>query len=151
MALEWTPVTMTPDQVTQLLTLVGRIADALEATVPKTKKPAIKVSPKESWEPTSLMRKFNLMMGRRDTTPWDEHEVKRLNIIKEIMEPEDIDTLVEFYTYKLRPGEVDDRYLRVTLITLLNNTMGEADKAKRWLATRSQQTNKPTEARLRVL
>jgi len=80
----------------------------------------------QAWEPTPLQIRVGKLLGRRESTKWNEKEIEALESIGEPAE-EDMGLLDEFYDAIIEP-EQDHR--RTTLLTLLNNWNGEVDKAR---------------------
>lgn len=80
---------------------------------------------------TDEQKRIGRFVGRRETTPWTNGEVKALEIAKSGLLPTEWETQleeIERYYLKRIPAEQD--YRRRDLITLLNNWTGELDRSK---------------------
>jgi hypothetical protein len=76
-------------------------------------------------ETSALQIRIGKLLGRRESTAWDEKELIALKKIKEPTE-EEWDQIERFYAADIKK----DDYRRTTMQVLLNNWTGELDKAR---------------------
>jgi uncharacterized protein YdaU (DUF1376 family) len=124
--------------VTQCVTHESRIRDAVPSPSPSVPNPPTPQGDGngelhlDAWAPTPLQRRFNRMVGRRDTTAWDvKKEIRRLKTLEPIPE-DDLLAVEKYYGAKIPEGK---DYRRRDLCTLLNNWAGEVDRARRFRPT----------------
>jgi len=77
-------------------------------------------------ENAALKVRLGKFFNRRESTRWDEKELKALKSIVPI-DPADVDLLEKYYSAIIPPDAMDCR--RKNLVTLLNNWNGELDRA----------------------
>ena len=80
----------------------------------------------KEWEPTPLQIRVGKLLGRRESTKWNDKEIEALEALGDPAE-EDMELLHEFYDAIIEP---DQDHRRTALLTLLNNWNGEVDKAR---------------------
>lgn len=87
--------------------------------------------PKSEWKPTAEQMVINGWFARRDTTPWSEKELKAYNAIPH---QTILDGIKDMNAYYLS----DHKTLRQDVCTLLNNWVGEMDRAFKWESEKSK-------------
>jgi len=98
-----------------------------------------------SWQASPLQLQFNRCFGRRDSTPWNEKELRAFSKIPlEICSPEAMEILIAYYTATI--AEEKD-FRRRSLDTMLNNLQTEFDRSEKWAKTGRKRPEKPSETR----
>lgn len=80
-----------------------------------------------AWKPDATQLRLNALFKRRETTVWDQDELKQYRRIT--VNPDDL-AAVEAYYRASASGPKDKDYRRRDLATLLNNWNGEVDRAR---------------------
>jgi hypothetical protein len=79
-------------------------------------------------ENTKAMKYIGALFGRGDNTLWNQYEAKALQDIGELV-PDEVNLIGRYYRAKMEHG---DDIRRRNVETLLNNWMGELDRAALW-------------------
>jgi len=86
---------------------------------------------KSEWTPTPEQITINEWFDRRDTTAWSEKEIKAFNAIPHETILDGIQDMDAYY-------RSDCPYVRKDVLTLLNNWVGEMDRAAKWQAEKDK-------------
>jgi len=79
-------------------------------------------------ENTKAMKYIGALFGRGENTRWNQYEAKALQDIGELV-PDEVNLIGRYYRAKMEHG---DDIRRRNVETLLNNWMGELDRAALW-------------------
>lgn len=86
---------------------------------------SISTEKKDVFPTTERSKTIASLFGRRETTAWDEKEIKAFRATQKHPD-EDFNLVIEFYQKSNSP------FLRKDLGTFLNNFTGELDRARKW-------------------
>lgn len=81
----------------------------------------------KAWEPDENQKRINSIFRRRDTTQWDDKEIRAYRKLR--IEESDLEAVESYYRADHKEGE---GWKRMTVQTLLNNWNGEVDKATKY-------------------